>query len=312
MKPVRLCSTLNTDREEWLYQRRMGIGGSDAAAIVGLDPYRSAYQVYCDKAGILCEREDNEAMRQGRDFEQYVAGRFCEAAGKKVQRCNYILAHPDHRFLIANVDRVVVGENAVLECKTTSVYNRSDFRSGDIPPNYYVQCVHYMMVTGAEKAYLAVLVLNRAFHWFGIERNEDEINALMAAETAFWNDHVLPRREPAPDGSERAGEVIRRLYGIGSDDEVVELAGFDSRIRRYRELGDLIRKLETEQEQIKQEIQAEMKTATVGRSREATVYWRNCTRSGVDSRRLKSEAPDVYEKYLKTSAYRKFEIKEAI
>lgn len=309
MNAKKLCATLDVDRDEWLKHRKLGIGGSDAAAIVGLDPYRSAYQVYCDKIGLLPEREDNEAMRQGRDFEQYVADRFCEATGKKVRRCNHILAHPEHDFLIANLDRVVVGENAFLECKTTSVYNKSDFQSADIPPYYYAQCVHYLMVTGAEKAYLAVLVLNRSFHWFEIERNENEINALMDAEIAFWNNFILSRNEPPPDGSERAGEAIRQLYGAGHDDETIDLIGFDRRIYRYLELGDLIKKLETEQEQIKQAIQAEMKTATLAHAREATVYWRNYTRSSIDGKRLKSEMPDMYEKYLKTSQYRKFEIK---
>lgn len=309
MKLVKVCSTANMEHEKWLEWRRKGIGGSDAAALVGLHPYSSAYQVYCDKAGLLPEKPDNEAMRQGRDLEEYVARRFCEATGKKVRNCNFMLRHPKHAFLVANIDRLVVGEDAGLECKTTSVRNKSDFEGGDIPPYYYVQCQHYMMVTGAAKWYLAVLVLNAGFYWYTIERDEDDIAALMAAEIDFWNDNVLARKEPPPDGSARAAEVIKHLYSNGEDDEVIELVGHTNSIRRYMELADLIRQLEQEREQIKQTIQAEMKTATVAHLGEATAFWRNYSRSSVDTKRLKEEAPQVYEAYLKRSEYRKFEIK---
>lgn len=76
-------STLNLSREEWLQYRKAGIGGSDAGAICGLNPYRTAMQVYQDKISDACEDIDNEAMRQGREFEDYVARRFMEATGKR-------------------------------------------------------------------------------------------------------------------------------------------------------------------------------------------------------------------------------------
>lgn len=124
--------------KEWLAIRRRGIGGSDAAAIVGLDRYRSPFAVYADKLGLTPEREDNEAMRQGRDLEDYVAQRFTETTGKKVRRCNDTLQHPKYPRLLANIDRLIVGEKALLECKTTSILNKTKFTQGEYPPNYYV------------------------------------------------------------------------------------------------------------------------------------------------------------------------------
>src|SRR5690606_38820092 len=88
---VVLVKTNGMDRSEWLEWRKKGIGGSDAAAIVGLDKYRSAFDVYAEKVGLKAEEPDNEAMRQGRDLEQYVAERFMEATGKRVRRRNAIL-----------------------------------------------------------------------------------------------------------------------------------------------------------------------------------------------------------------------------
>ena len=79
----RLISTLNLSKEDWLRYRKCGITGTDAGAILGVNPYRSAFQVYCDKNSETIENIDNEAMRQGRDLEDYVAQRFTEATGLK-------------------------------------------------------------------------------------------------------------------------------------------------------------------------------------------------------------------------------------
>ena len=86
----RLVSTLNLPKEDWLRYRKCGITGTDAGAILGLNPYRSAFQVYHDKISDTIENIDNEAMRQGRDLEDYVAQRFTEATGLKVRRANTI------------------------------------------------------------------------------------------------------------------------------------------------------------------------------------------------------------------------------
>lgn len=297
-------------RNEWLELRKKGIGGSDAAAILGLNPYSSAFQVYCDKLGLIQEQPDNEAMRQGRDFEQYVAERFYEAAGKKVKRCNFMFQSDEHPFMFANVDRLVVGEKAGLECKTTSILNRSDFSIGDVPPSYYCQCQHYMAVTGFPVWYLAVLVLNKGFYWFEIKRNDSDIDALITAERLFWTDNVLAQKEPAPDGSERAGDVIKQLYGNNGDDaEVTQLIGFDADLERYNVVSELIKGLEKEKKEITQKIQCDMKSATVGFAGKYTVYWKGYHRATVDTKRLKSERPDIYEEYCKTSDFRKFEVK---
>jgi len=299
------------EREDWLEARKNGIGGSDAAAIVGLNPYSSAFQVYCDKLGLIPPVEDNEAMRQGRDFEQYVADRFEEVTGKKTRRRNFIITNPAYPFALANIDRMVVGEKAGLECKTTSVFNKSDFASGDIPPQYYVQCQHYMAVTGYEKWYLAVLVLNRGFHWYEIPYNEDDVTALMDAERDFWENNVLLKKEPAPDGSERAADVIKQLYGRGEDDLETALVGYDKDLARYGKISDLVKRLSAEQESIKQKIQLDMGEATLAFTGKNIITWRNVSSMRVDAKRLKAEQPAVYAEFCKPSNSRRFEIKEA-
>lgn len=106
----RLISTLNLSKEDWLRYRKCGITGTDAGAILGLNPYRSAFQVYHDKISETIENIDNEAMRQGRDLEDYVAQRFTEATGLKVRRANAIYQSEEHPLLLADFDRLIVGQ----------------------------------------------------------------------------------------------------------------------------------------------------------------------------------------------------------
>lgn len=172
-------------REEWLSQRQMGLGGSDAAAACGLNPWKSKAQLYFEKTGQIVKDTDNEILRQGRDFEDYVAKRFEEATGKKVRRNNFMMANSDYPFLIADIDREVVGENAILECKTTSPWNKDKWANDQIPINYELQCHHYMLVTGAERCYIACLIFSTDFIYRVIERDEEIIEMLKAREVDF-------------------------------------------------------------------------------------------------------------------------------
>ena len=197
-----LASTAGMERAAWLKLRRQGIGGSDAAAILGLNPYKSPLAVYADKRGLSDDAPDTETLRQGRDFEAYVADRFAEETGKRVRRCNQILQHPDHPWMLANVDRLVVGERAGVECKCVGIGNKVDFEGGAVPPTFYWQCMHYLAVTGLDRWYLAVLPLGRwvSPYIFEIERDEERIGELTAREEAFWRDHVLAGVPPLPMG----------------------------------------------------------------------------------------------------------------
>ena len=209
-------STVGMSREEWLGHRRKGIGGSDAAAIVCMNPYESPYSVWASKLGLLPEKEDTEAMRQGRDFENYVATRFTEKTGKKVRRRNEIITSCKHPFMFANIDRAIVGERAGLECKTSKDIHLSHFQNGDYPDTYYCQCLHYLAVTGFDRWYLAVLVYGTDLLNFTIERkeHEEDIQTLIRAEKAFWEGHVLPRVPPAPDGHTATTSALSTLHPV--------------------------------------------------------------------------------------------------
>ena len=132
-KNLTRISTRSMSRQAWLTERRKTIGRSDAAGIVGLSRYATPYTVWADKTGRLPDQEDNEAMRQGRELEEYVAKRWEESTGKRVRRSNALLYNPSYPFAHADIDRTVVGEDAGLECKTTSALNLRQFRNVEFP-----------------------------------------------------------------------------------------------------------------------------------------------------------------------------------
>ena len=157
------------DNHEWLELRKTGIGGSDAGAVCGLNPYSSPMKLFYDKTSDKVEELDNEAVRQGHDLEDYVARRFMEATGLKVRRSNYMYRSVEYPFMIADVDRLIVGEDAGLECKTASAYNADKWKDGKIPLHYVMQCYHYMAVTGKRVWYIAAVILGREFIYLRIQ-----------------------------------------------------------------------------------------------------------------------------------------------
>ena len=181
----KLTAVKDLSHEEWLKYRKQGIGGSDAGAVCGLNPYRTAMQVYYDKTTDSIETFDNEAMRQGREFEDDVARRFMEASGKKVRRANFMYYDENYPFMLADIDRMVVGENAGLECKTASPYLADKWKDGKIPLHYQLQCYHYMSVCNAEAWYIAVLIYGREFKYYRLERDEEMMENLIQIERDF-------------------------------------------------------------------------------------------------------------------------------
>jgi predicted phage-related endonuclease len=173
--------------------------------------------------------------------------------------------------------------------------------------------MHYMAVTGAERWYLAVLVLNNAFHVFTIERDENEIQALIQAEKQFWEEHVLKQIPPVPDGSESTAEIIKQLFPEAREREEVALYGHEEKIQQYLELDARVKELTQERDAIKQELQLAMADAEFGRAQGYIVEWKNQVRQSLDTKKLKSEHAEIYEKYLKPAqTVRMFKIKEVL
>lgn len=307
-------STKNMTREEWLEYRRKGIGGSDAGAVLGLNPYRSAFDVYADKLSLIPEKEDNEAMRQGRDLEQYVSERFEEYSGKKVHRVNSILKNSKYPFAFANIDRAVSGEKAGLECKTAKTLSIKRYKNGEFPEEYYCQCMHYIMVTGYRKWYLAVLILGSDFKVFEIERDEDEIKALSEAESRFWNENVKNQIPPPPKGMSSENEAINNMFPNSTSGTVCDLSPFTTKLKRLTDLKNLISECEQEKKQLEQEIKLYMKDCEIGDCDGYKISWKTQLRQSYDTKRLVADfvpegtSLEDYEKITPLRAFKVYEV----
>lgn len=301
--------TKNMSHEEWLEHRRQRIGGSDASAIIGMNKYSSAYTVWADKLGKIPPKEDNEAMRLGRDLEDYVAKRFTEETGKKVRRENNILINPDIPFAHANVDRMIVGEDAGFEAKTTSVLNLKSFKNGEYPENYYAQCVHYLMVTGCKRWYLGVLVLGVEFKWFVVERDEAEIEALRKSEESFW-EFVKSEEAPIVDGSDSTSETIKAIYPESNGD-IVSLMAFEGDLQQYMTLSSLLDDVKKQKEEVANRIKVFMGEASKGEASKYRVSWSSSIRSTFDHKRFAEDNPGVdLTNYFKATPTRTFKVLE--
>lgn len=296
-------------REEWLKLRSQYIGGSDAAAVVGLNPFSSPYALWAEKTGQIPGFSGNLATEVGTYLEEFVAQKFAAETGKKVRKCNQSFLNRDYPFAIANIDREIVGEDAGLEIKTTSELNMKKFKGGEYPANYYCQCVHYMAMTGKQRWYLAVLIGNRDFRWFTIERDEAEIAALMGAEADFW-ELVKNRTPPVADGSRATTDAIKTIFAESSED-TVDLTLKLPALLQYIDLGKQIAELETMRDEAANRIKSFMGDAGGGECDGYRVSWKSSTRRTFDSKKFAKENPglDLTGYYKETSA-RTFRVTE--
>lgn len=213
MQALRLVNTKDMEHDEWLEWRKKGIGGSDVAAICGLSRYRSPLAVYLDKIGEIPPVEDNPKMAAGRRLEPLIADWFKEETGMRVMQQHSIFQHEEHPFMLANIDRWVIGQNAGLEIKNTSEYNRSNWFNGNtetIPTEYMLQANHYMTILGADRWYVAVLIGGWDFQWRVIERDENLIRNLITIEKTFWEENVV--KKIPPDVTAQDADLIDYMH----------------------------------------------------------------------------------------------------
>ena len=306
----KIADTKKMTHEDWLALRKSSIGGSDAAACVNMNSYSSLITLYADKKGLSSEKETTEAMRLGTDLEQYVAERFMEKTGKKVRNDFGMYADDEYDFLTANLDRKVVGENAGLECKVMGSFNGYNLEIGEVPSHYYCQCQHYMSVMGFDKMYLAILVLQRGLYVNEINRDDDFIKQLRAAEIDFWQNYVMKNQVPEPDGSEASIETLKELYPKARPEAEISIPGLDTMILDYKAASQMEKEFKEKKEALKGKICTILGRNEIGLGMEYGCSWKNQSKMTFDDKRLKAEMPAIYAKYAKPSEYRVFRTKQ--
>lgn len=308
---IRRVSFLNMTPEEWRERRSKTIGGSDAGALLGLNPFKSPYALWAEKTGKAIPEDisDKEAVRLGHDLEEYVAQRFTEATGKKVRRDNNFVYNDKYPFAHVQADRLVVGEDSGLECKTTSSWETlKKCREGEFPDTWYSQCVHAMMVTGAKKWYLAVLCFGHGFFWFEIERDDAEIAALAKAEAEFWG-KVKNDIAPPVDGMDSTTGAIKAVFPQSRNGMSVDLTPMMAEIAAWRATKSQIKTLEAQLTEQQNRICTYMGQAESGICGDHKVSWKTQTRRTFDTKRFAADHPHIsLEMYYKTTESRPFKL----
>lgn len=305
-----VVKTNNLSREEWLKYRTQGIGGSDVSIIAGINPFKSVHQLWLEKTGQeKPEQTESDYAHFGTLLEPIVRKEFMERTGIRVRQKHMLLQSEEYPFMLADLDGVISenGKTAIFEAKTASAYKQEIWEEG-IPAPYILQVQHYMAVTGAEKTYIAALVGGNHFYHHVIERDEEMIGKIIAMEKYFWEYHVVEGVEPVPDGSEATTDYFNRRFSE-SNGKTVELPEEALSVcMEYDRLSQELKKLETAKDAVANQLKSYLKEAEVGMVGDRKVTWKQISKSSVDTKRLKSEKPDIYNSFLTQSSYRRLSV----
>ncbi len=313
---LKLVKTNDLSRDEWLDVRRTGIGSSDAAASVGLNPYQSQLELWMVKTGRgaalpqVDPNDDSSPMFWGSLLESFVAAHYTKKSGNRVRKINAVLQHPVHAWMLANLDREVMGslEVQILECKTAGMNGAKLWRDG-VPEYVVLQVQHQLAVTSKAAADVAVLVCGNEFRTYRIERDDALIARLIELEAKFW-DYVVRDIPPPADGSDSAAMALQALYP-NDNGVVVDLSEDVEMCAAFADLNAVRTVLSSNNETealLKQKIQQRMGDASQAVFDSGTVSWKRSKDSVVlDTDKLLAALPDLLQHYpLPRSGSRRF------
>lgn len=307
---LRLISTKELPREDWLAVRKQGIGSSDAGAAVGLNPYKSQLELWLEKTGRdttmpKADPNDEESpMYWGNVLEPIVAWHYSKRSGNRVRRINAVLQHPNPElsWMLANIDREVIGADDVqiLECKTAGINGARLWKEG-VPEYVELQVMHQLAVTGKQGADVAVLLGGQHLEIHRIERDESMIARLIELERKFWH-YVETDTPPPADGSASADMALRALYpeDNGHTLDLRNHAGLTAAYLELKVVRQSIAEKETREAQLKQMLQQAMGDTTRAEFSHGFISWKKSKDSNVlDVDRMLQEKPYLQVRYTK-------------
>lgn len=309
-RPVIDTTTLT--RTDWLDARRSGIGGSDAACVCGLDQWRSPFELFLDRTGVLPDDDAGEAALLGRLIEPVIADELARREQIEVHEVGWMLAHPDHPWMLADLDRIAVDhddDDAVVEIKTTSAFRAGDWRDG-IPVAVMCQVQHYLAVTGLDRAIVVALIGGQRLVVHRVQRDDALIASLIGVEERFWQS-VLNREPPPVDGSKATTDLLARLYEVDAADVVTvdraEVEPYLAALAQARARQDAA---EADRRVAENEIKIRMggSPLLVDVDGQPVARWPAVETRRIDLERLRAEEPDIAAKYTTVTTSRRFTI----
>ena len=305
---LRLVKTNACTRDEWLEVRKHGVGSSDAAAAVGLNPYQSQLELWMVKTGRdttmpkINPEDDTSPMYWGTLLEPIVAAHYTKKSGNRVRKINAVLQHPDadKSWMLANIDREVIGASNVqiLECKTAGEFGARLWRDG-VPEYVQLQVQHQLAVTGKSAADVCVLICGQEVRIIRIERDDALIDRLIELERQFWY-YVEADIPPPADGSDSADLALRYLYPKDNG-HVADFTHDRNMSSTFADLvlirADIEERQKTESK-LKQKIQERMGETSKALFETGSVTWKRSKDSlGIDMQKLVVDQPDITLRY---------------
>jgi putative phage-type endonuclease len=293
-----------SNRETFLLDRKLGIGGSEIAPIMNLSPYSTPLDVYRDKMNpkVIYE-EESEDLKRGARVEKYILQEYSEVNNCVLETNLPPFIDPEYPFMRGNIDAKVVGENVIVEAKSTKC-PISLWEQG-IPEYYRTQVAYYAMLTNAERVDVPVLFSNWQYACFTYWRDYEYEARIKEAVIDFWNNHILAGIPPEPSTPAELQEVYPRIEDaktIKADSDIRE------KVNIWQETLLRRRELEKREEKLKIEIQSFMGDAGILDSGFCKVALKERTATRLDSSRLKEAMPDLYREYSNDNTYRVLQI----
>lgn len=302
-------------------QRTTLIGGSEAAAACGLDPFKSPVRLWLEKTGQIEPSEAGEAAKWGTILQPIIAAEVERGGYAVLPAPDDALQHEDYPFMSGHPDGYCTWDlvddahheydaptRGVLEIKTAGIRMAQLWNDDATPPQYVLQAMHYLVLTGLDWALVACLIGGQRLEVRRLERDEHLIALMLELEAQFWQ-HVTEGTAPPPDGSKATDEALKRLYPSSSG-EVVHLTADDyQRVEEYRRLRTQLKKVETQLTTIEQEFKVRLGRAETGiYEARRVVRWPEIETRRISQARLKEEYPQVAEAVTEPSVYRRFVI----
>jgi putative phage-type endonuclease len=249
-------------KEQWLTQRKGGIGGTDISAILGLNPWRNALDVYLAKLGLAEKQDQTEAMWWGNYLEAGIARRYADLTGSQLLRGpaiaqlfpgrasawheHSVIEHPEHCFLIGTPDALVPHAERGLEVKNASFQSPEWGRPGtdEIPRHYLIQCAWYMALTGLNHWDVAVLFSGNRMEIYTVRRSAELESALLKAGVEFWQRHILAQVPPPIDASKSYAQYLAKKFQVGTEQVVASTPDAEQWAVRLREAQEQREKYE--------------------------------------------------------------------
>lgn len=292
------------NKQEWLRERKNYLGGTDLAAVCGLNPYRTALDVYLDKTSDDISEETNAAMRWGNLLEDVVAKEYAQVTGYDIEIELNTIYHPEHKFLGANidrwVDRWVNNGTHILECKTagfTKAKEWGDSGTDQIPESYLVQVAYYAAICDVPKVDIAVLIGGQDFRIYTYNKNKDLEDKIIKIGVNFWNNHIEKRIPPKCVNT----RDTFNLFPQSHHHEIVAESNIMEKLEQLKAAKEEESKIADTIEKLKTDIQEFMRDYDVLIDNQGNVIatWKNTApRSFFDAKRFKEEAKEMYLKYV--------------